>query len=131
MKKTSTMKKPTIRSRYNFELKGNEGEFYTGKSLTINDDTMSIRELLERYTRGQELPIRPGTYGDDENEEDDMEGLDLEKFGRADINEKFRIHKDQVERVNQAKKAIKERKEHLEGVEATKKALNDSKKAEN
>lgn len=33
-----------------------------GVSLTVPDQTMTIPELLERYTRGQDIPILDGVY---------------------------------------------------------------------
>lgn len=77
-------------------------ETNTGKSLTVQDDTISIKDILERYTRGIEPPVRGGEF----LENDDHDDIDLEKLGRADITEKFTVHREQAEKVIEAKKKV-------------------------
>lgn len=78
-------------------------------SCTIPDQTMSLRTLLERFTRGLPLPSASGYgdpqyYGDDEDYMTDIRHLDL-----ADREEILRNHKTKVydlqERVKQEAEA--------------------------
>lgn len=129
MSKQQKFQKPTLRSRYGFKLNSHEGETFTGKSLTIQDDSMSIQELLERHQRGQELARKNGTFLDeDEDEENALDDIDLEKFDRQDHGEKFRINRDQEQKVREAKKRIQERKDKAEK-ETREKAEKEAEKA--
>lgn len=95
-----------IRSKQKWVLRKTDMETNTGKSLTVQDDTMSIKEILDRYTRGIEPPIRGGEF----LENDDHDDIDLEKLSRADVTEKFTVHKAQVEKVIEAKKKVEKAK---------------------
>lgn len=105
-----------IRSKQKWVLRKSDMETNTGKSLTVQDDTMSIKDILDRYTRGIEPPVRAGEFLDN----DDHDDIDLEKLGRADVTEKFSIHKEQVEKVIEAKKRVKQAREKREKEEKDK-----------
>lgn len=57
-------------------------------SETVPDDSYSIAEILERFTRGIQPPGIPGQWGDENAQFDD---LDLEGFDRLEIPEKVEI----------------------------------------
>jgi len=53
----------------------------------VPDDSMSLQEILERFTRREELPIgRPHSFGNPEVER--VLDVDLEKVQFADLTEK-------------------------------------------
>lgn len=84
------------------------GDYETpeGKSLTVQDDSMSIREMFARMATVQPLYEKDG-------EEVDFDDPDMEKIGRADVNTQMRIHANQVEKVVSAKKKIKEAEDEI------------------
>lgn len=52
----------------------------------VPDQSMSLREILERFTRGEAVPIgKEGTFDEDSDSED---SVDLEKMGKADLVDK-------------------------------------------
>lgn len=79
MKKTSTMKK---RNRSNY--KPGKGTVIKGKSMTIQDDAVSIATLLKRHLAGESLTQRAGVFVPDADE-DDIDGME---FARMDLTER-------------------------------------------
>lgn len=62
------------------------GEVNTEPSMTQPDMTMSLQELLERHTRGLEVPMYEGVY-DDEDFVPDPRSMDLTDYdGLAETN---------------------------------------------
>jgi len=57
-----------VRNQYNGKLFPSDGEKNFGPSLTVPDQTMSIKEILDRYARGLpmegKVPIYEGEDGD-------------------------------------------------------------------
>ena len=66
------------------ELK-NENDF--GPSLTIPDQTMSIKEILERYARGLPMDGKVPIYEGDEGDGIDPRRLDLSE--RAELQAQY------------------------------------------
>lgn len=61
-----------------------EGIDYSDEvSLVIPDQSLSLEEILQRFTRGEELPVGFEGVFDEETEDD------LEKLGRADLVDKY------------------------------------------
>lgn len=92
-----------------------QGKVITDKSLTVPDQTMSIRTILQRYARG--LPIA-GTTHEPEYLGEDMLGIDLRTLDiseRAEVigNAKRELQeiqdKIEKEKAEKAEKAIKEK----------------------
>lgn len=69
------------------------------KSLTVQDDSISINEMLKRV---QNLP----SVFDQGGEEPDFDDPDYEKIHRADINSQMRINEVHREKVQEAKMKI-------------------------
>lgn len=69
--------KKTNRSNY----KVTKGTAYKGKSLTIQDDSLSIAQLLQKHISGANVREKEGVYVDDPDHED----VDGEKFWQMDI----------------------------------------------
>lgn len=86
----------------------------------VPDQSMSLREILERFTRGEAVPIgKEGTF-DDHADSDDS--IDLEKIAKADLVDREEYHaklqetKNAYEKQEKAKsaKAAKLAKEKAE-----------------
>lgn len=72
-----------------------------GKSMTIPDQTMSVAEILMRYSRGQPfLAGKPGSYLGDED--DLLDGVDINSL---DIEEKHQVMRHNVERIEKMLKS--------------------------
>lgn len=94
----STVNTHIKRSRYNFKSLPTDGEPKVwGKSMTIQDDSMSIKEMLQRV---QSLPSVFDSTGEQEADFDDF---DYEKIGRADVNSQMRINEEHRNKVQEAK----------------------------
>lgn len=67
-----------------FVLEPHEMETTVGPSLTVPEDSMSIKEIMQRHIRGMQIKSelrRPGGFADTE----DFDALDLEEVNRMDI----------------------------------------------
>lgn len=107
MKPTNIKSKPReFRGYRNFELRDSDMEQNNGVGQTIEDDTYTIKELLERFTRGQIPNIqKQGVYDD----EPDHESEDLSSLVRKDIHEQ---HTYVVDTFNKQKQSIEKLKSH-------------------
>lgn len=115
--KIKTMKMK-IRNRYDFKEIEGDKEVPKGKSLTIQDDSYSIQEILERSARGfpPSLQANP-IYNTDE---DHFDADDLESLQRQDVTERW----ETMERVRQLKdENLAKYNEHLKKEEERKKEL--------
>ena len=76
--------RPLINTKFNYDHT-RYGEVNSQPSMTIPNDTMSLRQMLDRYARGMALPERPLPYYDEENVFPNMAKMDLTE--RADYLE--------------------------------------------
>ncbi len=86
-------------------------------SLTVPDQTMSIRTILERYSRGLPIGGRTDIYYDEEDDLPDPRTLDL-----AERQELAELYKNEINEVKSRKKVINNvdnSVENSEGVEKT------------
>lgn len=90
------MEKTKFRTQFNYsKAKGEEGEKNFQPSMTEQDKTMSIREILQRYARG--LPIdgeKTPIYHGEEDDFPDMANLDLAE--RQEIVEHYQNELDEL-----------------------------------
>lgn len=65
-----------------------ESTYYntTGTSLTLPDQTMTIKEILQRHVRGQRIPDQMVGYYDDDNDPLELNGRNIETM---DLSEKY------------------------------------------
>lgn len=86
------------------------GKSYEGEiELTVPDQTMSLREILERFTRNEPLPIgKEVSYHESEDDLEKIQHMDL--VDRAEYVEKL---KETQRKYDKQEKARKE-KERLE-----------------
>lgn len=101
-----TTTKNRVRSTVDFTLRKTDMEISKGKSETIQDDSYSIKELLEKHTRGldprvSKIPIF---------NESELDDLDLEKFSRGDVGEKHRIANSHLGRAKEIRDQEKKEK---------------------
>lgn len=109
-----------IRYKFNYQLSKNDLEVPTGVSQTIAGETYTIRELMQKHTRGilPEGIIRQGIYGEDQ----DHDSEDLQKVKQMDLydqaiiadrnNEKIKLLKQkQIEIQTTYRKKLKEQQQ--------------------
>jgi len=90
-------------------------ETNSGKSLTVPDQTYSLRRLLENHTRGNALPTAQPIW-DGENDLPDIKTLDLveiEEFQKA-ISEQTQQLKEDYETLKVHKKLPKRQQKQID-----------------
>lgn len=112
METTKIKIKPRIRSRYDFELKKEDCETVLGKSETIQNDSFSIQDILDKFTRGIDPGIKMQGYYTDE--EPDFDDEDLEKVTRQEKTEIYRTGIEATENAKNAKNTLTEQKKQAE-----------------
>lgn len=93
---------PRIRNAMNAHLFPLKKQIITQPSMTIPDESMSIREILDRFSRG--LPVggsRTPIY-DDENDMPDIRTLDL-----AERQELAQHYSEELKSLTNPKKPVK------------------------
>lgn len=105
------------------------------EKLTVPDQSLSLQDIIDRFSRNEALPIGKQTSYNDEIEIDSVFAVDLEKLGKADIIEQMEhaeqwkqisdVYKEE-EKARNAKKAAEKAKAQKE---AEKKAYVDEYKA--
>lgn len=75
-----------------------DNEINLDKSMTIPDQSLSMREILDRYAMG--LPLGGGQEGSF-NDEDDEEGylMDKDDFKKMDLTEQHELMEANVEKI--------------------------------
>lgn len=107
-----TYNKKSIKTPLNAEFFQLRGEVNNKPSMTIPDQTMSIREILSRYAQGLPVGVKTPIYDGEENDLPDPMTLDL--VDRAELAEAIRGEiKGLNDRVNR-KPSTKEKEENLE-----------------
>lgn len=99
-----------------------QGKTFTQPSLTIPDQTMSIRTIMERYARGLPFEDRKTPLFDT----DDLStGVDLRKLDLVDIQEMSQTHKKTIKtHKDSLEKAAKKKQHDLFEEEVTKRVNN-------
>lgn len=82
-----------------------------GVSNTLPDESMSIRTILERYSRGLSLGgvVKDAIYLDDEDIEDN-EGIDIKKLDLAEIEDLHLNNKSKIRSINEQLKKLNDEK---------------------
>jgi hypothetical protein len=90
------------------------GQTFTMPSLTIPDQTMSIRTILEKYARGENFNQRHPIFTEEDNT-----GLDIRKLDLSEIHELKQTNEKQIREyqellaTKQAEKAKKDEDERI------------------
>lgn len=90
-----------------------------GISLTVPDQTMSIRTILERYSRGLPIGGRTDVYYDEEDEMPDIKSLDLSEIQEMRENAKQTIEKYSRKKVINNVDNTVENSERVEKIDET------------
>jgi hypothetical protein len=86
------------RNQYNSKNFQNDGEKNFPPSLTIPDQTLSIKEILERYARGLPMDGKVPIY-----EGEDGDGIDPR---RLDLSERAELQIQYTQELNEIKKSL-------------------------
>lgn len=118
-----------LRSTQNYKPRKQDRETIKGKSLTVPDDSYTIREIIERSQNGFPVDIKADAGYPFENQ-DDFEADDIEAIQRMDLAEqhetlqRIRAKRQDLEEELKTKKSDKKAKEleQLKKEEESKKA---------
>ncbi len=88
---------------------------FTQPSLTVPDQTLSIRTILERYSRGLPVGGRSDEYYDEEDDMPDYRSLDLTEIASLQEEVKNTIEKHRKKVINNVDNNV----ENSERVEKT------------
>lgn len=107
MRKSKLM--PKFRTQHNYKHNPVPGESEFGLSQTVPDQALSIRQIHERYIRGQPLSEyeRPAHYTED-SELDDQMGIDMNALDLTEIDmlsKESAANLIRVKKLSDAKKA--------------------------
>lgn len=105
-----------------------KGSTIAGKSMVVPHQALSLREILERFTRAEELPVfHEGNYDDGEDDLEKVAHADLvdkEEFMHKMEDVKKRFEAQEKRKKKQAEeKAIAEAAKRLREEEASKKPV--------
>lgn len=129
MQKTIPLKKIMFKTPYNSLDVKPKGETFDKKkypSLTVPDETMTIKEILVRYAKG--LSISQGKvpmYATDDNDDENLEHVAGVPMQALDFSEKQALANEAKETINTYKKAHNDAKSKKE-----RKALEDQIRAD-
>lgn len=90
-----------VKNLFNYEVP--RGKVFTQKSITIPDEAMSIREIMNRFSRGIPVPNERPIYF-----EGDVLNPD---FNQMDLTEMEDYQKQMVDRLSQMRNSVKQEKE--------------------
>lgn len=92
-----------------------EGKVFTQPSLTVPDQTMSIRTILEKYARGENFNQKVPIFSDEDNSGLDIRRLDISEIHDLKQQNAEEIKKLQEELGNKQKQsAAKKRDEEIQ-----------------
>lgn len=113
-------KKRSFKSQSEFTLESNHMEKVEGKSLTVPDEAMSIKHILEKHSRGQNMDTfyREPAYDPSAS----LESIDLEKISALDLTEKQELMEHLSLQIEQQKKSVDEQQKKLQASKAEEEA---------
>lgn len=94
------LEKPKYRNSDNFKLGQSEKDFEENNepSMTVPDESFTIKEILEKYTRGIAPNIfRTPSYAPDEVDFDDMTITDGNDFDVTDVEAEYSVVNQRIE----------------------------------
>lgn len=83
-----------VRNQYNGKTFPSDGEKNFGPSQTVPDQTMSIKEILERYARGLPMDGKVPIY-----EGEDGDGIDPRRLDLSERQEIARLYTDELNEI--------------------------------
>lgn len=102
------------------------------KDEVVPDQGMSLKEILERYTRGEALPVGHDTQYGDSPDDDNPLDVDVEKIATMDLTEKDEFKKEMQQTVDlyESQQRQRDALEKIEKQKADEKAFNRKVNAE-
>jgi hypothetical protein len=86
-----------------YDYTKHEGRVFTEPSLTVPDQAMTVREILERYASGMPLDGQPGEpWYDEESNGVNLKTLDLSE--RAELLNNYREMRDEAKKAQEREK---------------------------
>lgn len=98
------MKQHKIEFQNNYNYTEEKGEVNTEPSMTVQEDSFSIQQLMERHLAG--MPLEGKQIMDFESQDED--DLDLEQFNRMDLTEKDEIIREMQEKITAKEEQLEE-----------------------
>ncbi|QCQ85051.1 hypothetical protein [Blackfly microvirus SF02] len=77
-------KRPKLRTQYNYKVDRSFYETGGGTSLTVPDETLSIKEILNKYVKGQNMSDMLSRQTGFNSEESNFDDPDLDALKRLD-----------------------------------------------
>lgn len=110
-------KDPKYRSKGNYHTFNEENGIKTGKdfagtvSLTVPDQSISMREILERYSRGHDITVIPGEYFAEMDADGNMiVPEEFDHIGQMDKMEKVELLDEVKRSIADVQSRVKKRK---------------------
>lgn len=107
------------------------GEENNEPDMTVPDQTLSIKQILERHTRGQEVPVLQPFYSNTENWNEYLPDITkLDRFERLELAQRIRDNATEMEQdmLDRAKgKADAKKAEAKQNIENLKKEYDEEK----
>ncbi len=126
MKKIEKKRKKELRNGFNYVGRKEDIEWPKGESETVQGDTLSLAEMLNRLSMGMPLTKKNGIFLDDFGDEDTLhDSHDMEKLINEDIAVRTELYdeaSETLERYEELKKKSKEKEPEKEVKEPEKKA---------
>lgn len=93
-----------------YDHKKNKGETNNSPSMTQPDMALSLKTLIDRHTRGLQIPVLTGTYSNESEQALDLPDLQrLDKLERLDLIKEVTEHVQEVSQ--EVEKAAKQKVE--------------------
>jgi len=92
---------PVVKNSLNANVFPKKHKIFTQPSMTVPDQTMSIRTILERYSRGLPIGGRLDEYYDEEDDLPDFRTLDL-----AERQELAENYENEINEIKSRKKNV-------------------------
>lgn len=103
----------------------NKGKIFTQESKTVPDQTMSIRQIMQRHVRGIETPVaKVPIYTE-------SDGINAKNLDLVDIQEIKMEMQERIDNVEKAYAKAKEKKNYDKALKDAEKALTEASKQEN
>lgn len=102
--KKVTMEKPRFKTNYNNYKSESDYEKVDPISITVPDETYSLRQIVEKFSREYPKALLRTGYSDDINENDpDFDDVDITRTPDFDYVDAFELKQQIKEKVNKRK----------------------------
>jgi len=98
-------------------------------SMTVPDMAMPMSEIMQRFMRGQELPIGVNTYFDSDNGEVDFDSVDPTRDPAFDLSDYTSLNEDLKRKKSEAESEQKQLKENLKNSQPSAESEGEAKSA--